>query len=235
MIAISAVSLNTGNLIDDFRDKGPFIHRHFYWLQSFYSNCANQYLWDRQPDPGIAAERVAPLPAAKDAGRRKSRRKNSCEWSFEREGRSRTKRFSAIWKEACFIVETPRVCSDTPPCPGCPGTAVNCLTSHLMVIAGVTCMMIAPQSSAVTARERRRSIAQMDDAGRKICLSMILNWKFDEPRALRRTRFAYVVGVPVLRSCATAVTSCAGANGLVSRMLFGTPLEAHSSALSPVI
>ena len=37
----------------------------------------------------------------------------------------------------------------------------------------------------------------------------------------------YVVGVPVLRSCETAVTNCAGANGLVKRMLLGTPCEAH--------
>ena len=32
-----------------------------------------------------------------------------------------------------------------------------------------------------------------------------------------------------------AVTSCAGANGLVRRMLLGTPLEAHSSAAAPVM
>ena len=45
----------------------------------------------------------------------------------------------------------------------------------------------------------------------------------------------YVLGVPALRSWEIAVTSCAGANGLVSRILFGTPLEAQSSALSPVM
>ena len=33
----------------------------------------------------------------------------------------------------------------------------------------------------------------------------------------------YVVGVPLFKSCETAVTSCAGAKGLVKRMLFGTP------------
>ena len=33
-----------------------------------------------------------------------------------------------------------------------------------------------------------------------------------------------------LRSCETAVTSCAGANGLANMMLLGTPLDAHSSA-----
>jgi len=43
------------------------------------------------------------------------------------------------------------------------------------------------------------------------------------------------VGVPELSSCEMAVTSWAGANGLVIRMLLGTPLEAHSSALSPVM
>ena len=45
----------------------------------------------------------------------------------------------------------------------------------------------------------------------------------------------YVLGVPALRSWEIAVTNCAGANGLVSRILFGTPLEAQSSALSPVM
>jgi hypothetical protein len=45
----------------------------------------------------------------------------------------------------------------------------------------------------------------------------------------------YVVGVPVLRSCATAVTSCAGANGFSSMMLLGTPLEVQSAALAPLI
>jgi len=51
---------------------------------------------------------------------------------------------SAIWQEACFIVETPHGCSDTTACAGCPGTAVNCVTSHLMVITSVTFMVIAP-------------------------------------------------------------------------------------------
>jgi hypothetical protein len=37
---------------------------------------------------------------------------------------------------------------------------------------------------------------------------------------------AVYVGV-ALRSWETAVTSCAGANGLVKRMLLGTPCEAH--------
>src|SRR5882757_9927981 len=41
----------------------------------------------------------------------------------------------------------------------------------------------------------------------------------------------YVVGVPLLlRSWATAVTSCDGANGLVKRTLLGTPREAHWAA-----
>ena len=39
----------------------------------------------------------------------------------------------------------------------------------------------------------------------------------------------------MLRSCETAVTSCAGAKGLVSRMLLGTPSLAHSSAAAPVM
>jgi len=45
----------------------------------------------------------------------------------------------------------------------------------------------------------------------------------------------YEVGPPALRSCETAVTSCAGANGLVSSMLSGTPFEAHSSPAAPVM
>lgn len=44
----------------------------------------------------------------------------------------------------------------------------------------------------------------------------------------------YPLAPPVLRSCATAVTSCAGANGLVRRMLFGTPSLAQSSGWVPV-
>ena len=42
-------------------------------------------------------------------------------------------------------------------------------------------------------------------------------------------------GVPVFSSWETAVTSCAGAKGLVRRMLLGTPFEGHSSALSPIM
>jgi hypothetical protein len=102
---------------------------------------------------------------------------------------------------------------------------VNCVTSHLMVIA---C-----ESSLAIARERRRIVVQMDDDDRKILPDTV---EFVEPSGFSRTPFfAYAVGVPALRSCATAVTSCAGANGLVSKILFGTPLEAHSSALSPVM
>ncbi len=41
----------------------------------------------------------------------------------------------------------------------------------------------------------------------------------------------YVGGVPALRSWETAVTSCAGANGLANMMLLGTPLEPQSSTL----
>jgi hypothetical protein len=43
------------------------------------------------------------------------------------------------------------------------------------------------------------------------------------------------VGVPVLRSWETAVTSCAGAKGLVSMMLLGTPLDDQSSACCPLM
>ena len=47
---------------------------------------------------------------------------------------------------------------------------------------------------------------------------------------------AYVEGgEPAFSSWETAVTSCAGAKGLVRRMLLGTPFEGHSSALSPVM
>jgi hypothetical protein len=45
----------------------------------------------------------------------------------------------------------------------------------------------------------------------------------------------YAVGVPPLRSWETAVTSWAGANGLVRRTLWGTPCEAHWSALAAVM
>src|SRR5437879_3151454 len=41
--------------------------------------------------------------------------------------------------------------------------------------------------------------------------------------------------LPPLISSETAVTSCAGANGLVNRMLLGTPWDGHSAALPPVI
>jgi hypothetical protein len=54
----------------------------------------------------------------------------------------------------------------------------------------------------------------------------------------RRIEFAYdivVVCAPALRSWATARTSCAGAKGLVSSMLCGTPFDGHSSAASPVM
>jgi hypothetical protein len=94
----------------------------------------------------------------------------------------------------------------------------------------------------VIARERRRIIVQMDDdreilpeqdsAEARFCGK--LRSSLDRASAEAR-RFAYAVGVPVLRSCARAVTSCTGANGLVIRILFGTPLEVHSSALSPVM
>src|SRR4051812_19083398 len=47
-------------------------------------------------------------------------------------------------------------------------------------------------------------------------------------------RGGYVDGA-LLRSWATAVTSCAGANGLLSMMLFGTPLDAQSSACAPLM
>jgi hypothetical protein len=46
---------------------------------------------------------------------------------------------------------------------------------------------------------------------------------------------AYVVGVPLLRRFETAVRSWAGAKGLNSIMLFGTPLEAQSAAATPLI
>src|ERR1700730_7163444 len=51
----------------------------------------------------------------------------------------------------------------------------------------------------------------------------------------RQLRRPYVAGGPVLRSWETAVTSCAGANGLVNRTLFGTPCDAHWSAWAAVM
>src|ERR1700726_607729 len=59
--------------------------------------------------------------------------------------------------------------------------------------------------------------------------------KTDRSPLFCQLRWPYAVGVPVLRSCETAVTSCAGANGLVKRMLLGTPWEAHWSAAAPVM
>src|SRR5947199_6868183 len=44
-----------------------------------------------------------------------------------------------------------------------------------------------------------------------------------------------VVAVPLLRSWESAVTSCAGANGLVMRMLLGTARDPHSALTMPVI
>lgn len=46
-------------------------------------------------------------------------------------------------------------------------------------------------------------------------------------------RDRYVVGVPLLRRLATAVTSWAGANGFDNMMLCGTPFEDQSSAFAP--
>ena len=48
-------------------------------------------------------------------------------------------------------------------------------------------------------------------------------------RQLRRPHVGPAGGVTVLSRLAMAVTSCAGANGLASNTLFGTPLDAHSS------
>jgi hypothetical protein len=55
---------------------------------------------------------------------------------------------------------------------------------------------------------------------------------YERGHQLRRP---YPVGGPALRSWETAVTSCAGANGLVRRMLLGTPFAAHLSALAAVM
>jgi hypothetical protein len=64
-------------------------------------------------------------------------------------------------------------------------------------------------------------------------------WMSGRPAALKAPSPwwspAYAVGVPLLSSWETAVTSWAGANGLVSMMLFGTPLDAQDSALSPLM
>ena len=54
------------------------------------------------------------------------------------------------------------------------------------------------------------------------------------PQAFERVR-GVLPKVPLFRSSETAVTSWAAANGLSNIMLFGTPLEAESSALSPLI
>jgi hypothetical protein len=54
-------------------------------------------------------------------------------------------------------------------------------------------------------------------------------------RQLRRPYSAGAIGGTVLRSWETAVMSCAGANGFANMMLFGTPLEAQSSASLPLM
>jgi len=51
----------------------------------------------------------------------------------------------------------------------------------------------------------------------------------------RQLRRPYVGSGVLFRSCATAVTSWAVANGLGKRTLLGTPLEAHCSAAAPVM
>src|SRR6202051_3345183 len=56
--------------------------------------------------------------------------------------------------------------------------------------------------------------------------------------AVRVTEVPYAVGAVgglALRSWETAVTSCAGANGFANMMLFGTPLDAQSSASLPLM
>src|SRR3954447_7806900 len=44
----------------------------------------------------------------------------------------------------------------------------------------------------------------------------------------------YAGAAPALRSRHTAFTSCAGANGFVTRTLLGTPIERHVAAPPPV-
>jgi hypothetical protein len=53
--------------------------------------------------------------------------------------------------------------------------------------------------------------------------------KRDRPRRLKR---CHAGGVPVLRSCETAVTSCAGANGFANMMLFRDPLRRPIASIS---
>jgi hypothetical protein len=67
------------------------------------------------------------------------------------------------------------------------------------------------------------------------CALGYLPWDGD-PNKRRDPDYDGAVGeLPVLRSWETAVTSCAGAKGLVNRMLLGTPWDGHSAALPPVI
>jgi hypothetical protein len=65
----------------------------------------------------------------------------------------------------------------------------------------------------------------------KVCLG---KGRVSGERGLRRP-YVLVVGGLALRSWETAVTSCAGANGFGNMMLFGTPLDAQSSASLPLM
>jgi hypothetical protein len=72
-------------------------------------------------------------------------------------------------------------------------------------------------------------------ASRQLMARRLLRAQNAIPHGTAEQGAPYVAGFPALRSWETAVTSCAGANGLVRRMLLGTPWDGQSAALPPVI
>ena len=87
---------------------------------------------------------------------------------------------------------------------------------------------------------RRRSCAAVVDGYRnhlrKLAISRVTTRPAQQARPVAGLDYAGAAGgLPALRSCETAVTSWAGANGLGTMTLLGTPLEGHSAALPPLM
>src|ERR1700722_265147 len=82
---------------------------------------------------------------------------------------------------------------------------------------------------------RRPSVRLKSAAGGHPMARRLLRAQNAIPHGAAKLDAPYVAGFPALRSWETAVTSCAGANGLVRRMLLGTPRDGQSAALPPVI
>src|SRR4051794_24463820 len=65
--------------------------------------------------------------------------------------------------------------------------------------------------------------------------SLFIGWLVSLQATMRLVCAVYGASVPVLRSWEIAVTSCAGANGFWSMMLFGTPFDDQSPPLAPLM